>query len=189
MGQLNTEFQRGITAALDPVNAQADQKGHAVTTLHSPWLHSHCQTCGHTFRPGDEVFIFPDGRILHDSGLLPCKGQSSEAAIQSEAAGDFFQGLDAAWPPPKDLPVVRLEQGSRLLAPPYAGFKRHTCAVCGHTFRLHDMVIICPCQPRAPMCQVAIHRDPLHNLHCWSLWGTEEGNRLQYCLATSRKLS
>lgn len=189
MVQLNTEFSKGIAAAMDPINAAVEREGRAVTSLFSPWLHGHCKHCGHSFRPGDEVYVFPDGHVVHDSGLLPCKGEGSAAALENNATEAFFQGLDNAWPPPEGLPVVRLEQGHPLLAPAFAGFKRHACAVCGHTLRLHDMVIICPCQPHKPTCQVAVHRDPLHNLNCWSLWGVEDGNKLEYCLATSRKLT
>ena len=187
---LKADFNRGLNTALDPSNEIiTQQQGQAITSRLSPWLHRHCEVCGHTFRHGDQVYVYDDGRVVHDSVLLPCTGgESSEQTADSQATTDFFRGMDETWPPPKDLPVMRLEHGHILLAPPHAGFKRHACAVCGHTLRPHDTVIICPCQPHDPMCQVAIHRDPLHNLLCWSLWGTEEGNRLQHCLATSRQL-
>ncbi len=44
------------------------------------------------------------------------------------------------------------------------------CAVCGHTFRPGDQVVICPCDPVSPRCRAAVHRDLLKQIHCWELW-------------------
>jgi hypothetical protein len=81
---------------------------------------------------------------------------------------------------------VRLEAGHFLLTPPGNGFGRRSCAVCGHTFRLHDHVIFCPCHPQERKCIVAIHRDPVHGLRCWEEWSP--GTTFRYCPATSRRL-
>src|SRR5205085_2866290 len=82
----------------------------------------------------------------------------------STSAAAFYLGLDESWPPPATLPVRRLELGTKvgdlLLAPAVSGFRRHRCAICGHTLRPHDQVVICPCRPEQPMCILAIHRDP-----------------------------
>jgi hypothetical protein len=181
-------FEQGIAVAMDPVNDYAIQRGgKAVTTLNSNWLHRFCPTCLHTFRLGDEVSIDKDGVVRHCSVLLPCvRGEEGIVEISKETSA-FFAGLDETWPPPGDVRIVRLEEGHKLLAPPRAGFRRHTCAVCGHTLRLHDHVIICPCSPNEPLCGTAIHRDPVHGLHCFEAWNPG-ANKQHYCPVTSRKL-
>ena len=186
--KLRSLFDQGLTAAMDPVNALSIQEGTAITTLNSYWLHQHCSQCGHTFRPGDEVYISKDRTVLHNSALLPCAKKSPISSHSPAETTAFFQGLDTSWCPPKCLPIKRLEEGDPLLAPPYAGFQRHSCAICGHTLRLHDLVVICPCQPQTPLCQIAIHRDPIHGLHCWELWDNWDADKDRYCPATSRKL-
>lgn len=190
---LRHDLQRGEAEALDPVNAEAVEGGRAVTTLQSRWLHRLCPVCGHTFRPGDEVDVAPDGTVRHDGGLLPCAvghdpDDDHSPARESAPAelADFFTGLHESWPPPDDLPVRRLEEGDSLLDPPIHGFRRHTCAVCAHTLRPLDHVIICPCSPDRPLCAVAIHRDLLRGLHCWSAW--DPGAVRQHCPATSREV-
>jgi hypothetical protein len=185
---LRSEFEYGRAAALDPTNAAAVAGGKAVTTLRSSWLHQRCPTCGHTFRLGDEVEVEQDGTVRHRSAMLPC-ARGDGALGQDAAAAEsrsFFAGLDDSWPPPRDLPVLRLEADHFLLVPPSGEFRRRSCAVCGHTFRLHDHVILCPCFPRQSRCIVAIHRDPMHGLRCWEQWNP--GEFLRYCPATSRRL-
>jgi hypothetical protein len=181
---LGADFEHGIASALDPANAGVVRGGQAVTTLLSRWLHLRCPSCGHTFRPGDEVDVSADGTVRHQSALLPCAGGGTAESIASAASSEFFRGLDEAWPPPEDMPVVRLERGHPLLAPPLAAFRRHACVICGHTLRLYDSVILCPCSPWEPICSVAIHRDPLHGLHCWEAWRLEDERR--HCPVTSR---
>lgn len=147
------------------------------------------KVCMHTFRLGDEVHIAEDTRtVRHSSALLPCSHQAGVIHEPEHEMRAFFAGLDEAWPPPQHIPIVRLESGHPLLAPPYRGFHRSTCAVCGHTFRLHDHVLICPCSPNSPLCQTAIHRDTLHGLHCFEAWNPGT-NRQDYCPVTSRKLN
>jgi len=182
--QLRDKFKQGQAIAMDPVNALTIQQGEAVTTLSSYWLHQRCDQCGHTFRAGDNVVIEPDNPIRHHSALLSCADPAAGSEPSADASA-FFQGYDTTCPPPPHAPIKRLEDGEPLLAPPYAGFQRHSCAICGHTLRLSDLVIICPCQPQNPRCQIAIHRDPNHGLHCWELW---EANNGHYCPATSRQL-
>jgi hypothetical protein len=179
-------FEAGLAEAADPANAASVAGGHAVTTLRSRWLHLPCPLCRHTFRLGDEVDLGSDGVARHGPAVRVC-GRRDACAVRSDAeAAEFFTGLEETWPPPPGLPVRRLALGHPLLAPPYAGFRRHTCAVCGHTLRPGDAIVRCPCSPSAPVCQVAIHRDPVQGLHCWDAWNP--GGYLRYCPATSRKL-
>jgi hypothetical protein len=185
-GSLRELFESGVAAAMDPANASSVGGGAAVTTLRSRWLHLRCLVCKHTFRAGDEVEVVADGSVRHRSALLPCAGSSSIDLGSPEDTTSFFEGLDEAWPPPRDLPVRRLVEGDLHVAAPVAGFRRQTCAVCGHTLRVNDQVILCPCSPGAPMCVVAIHRDPVRGLHCWEAWSSNQNQ--QHCPATSRKL-
>ncbi len=181
-------FNQGVTVASDPANDSAIQSGgEALTNLNSYWLGEYCPVCFHTFRLGDEVIISKDGKVRHNSPLLPCSQNKQVSLESSHETSTFFDGLYESWPPPKDISVVRLEQNHGLLAPPRAGFKRHSCAVCGHTLRLHDHVVICPCSPNEPKCLTAIHRDPIHGLHCFEAWNPG-ANKQEYCPVTSRKL-
>jgi hypothetical protein len=186
LSALLTEFERGHDGALDPANAAAVRGGQAVTTLLSHWLHTRCPTCAHTFRTGDRVKISADGTVRHQSPSLPCASGGTAETAPTKVLAEFFAGLDESWPPPPDLQVIRLEAGHVLLAPPHARFQRHACAVCGHTLRLHDSVVLCPCSPLRRLCAVAIHRDPLHGLHCLEAWNP--GGTLKYCPVTSRVL-
>lgn len=184
---IEKDFEQGLKLAMDPTNLIVEG-GRGITTLYSPWLHRLCPDCKHSFRLDDEVFISEAQVVRHNIALLPCAGGKKQAEnLHTEDTSAFFRGLDEIWPPPKDLPVRRLEMGDILLAPSYAGFQRHKCAICGHTLRLHDVVIICPCQPHEPLCQIAIHRDPAHNLYCWEEWKPETYKL--YCPATSRPVS
>jgi len=182
---LQMNFGQGVLIAIDPVNNTAIQGGgQGITTLNSYWLHQRCPICSHTFRLGDEVYIANDGTVQHSSALLLCGSSDVNKGEVSEETSAFFMGLDTAWPPPQDIPVVRLDIGHQLLAPPLAGFQRHTCVVCGHTLRQNDLVVICPCSPHQPLCKIAIHRDLMHGLNCLEVW--ERGQR--YCPVTSKKL-
>lgn len=159
-----------------------------MTTLESQWLGKYCPTCSHSFRLGDQVMISEGGIIYHNADLLPCLKKKRVSAQTSHELNLFYKGLDESWPPPKNIKIVRLEHGHELLAEPKAGFKRHTCAVCGHTLRLFDHVVICPCSPNDPKCLTAIHRDPIHGLHCFEAWNPG-ANGQKYCPVTLRKLN
>ncbi|MGK7874145.1 MAG: hypothetical protein AB4426_12770 [Xenococcaceae cyanobacterium] len=185
---LRTIFDHGVAVAIDPTNNDAIALGgQGTTTLNSYWLHQRCPVCSHTFRLGDEVEIAEDKSVRHNSALLPCAQGNVTALDPGQETSAFFAGLDAAWPPPKDIPIVRLEATHELLAPPLAGFQRHTCAVCGHSLRLNDHVVICPCSPHKPLCKIAVHRDLIHGLHCFDAWNPAANGQL-YCPVTSRKL-
>jgi len=186
--QLRTAFYKGVAVARDPDNNRAIQQGgQGTTTLNSYWLHQKCPVCAHSFRVGDQVDITEDGTVRHNSALLPCTQNHRLSSELSQETSEFFAGLDAAWQPPEDIPMVRLEPGDELLAPPLANFQRHTCAVCGHTLRRHDCVVICPCSPNQPLCRIAVHRDLIHGLYCLEAWNPS-ANGQTYCPITSRKL-
>ncbi|MEM7578392.1 MAG: hypothetical protein AAF316_00825 [Cyanobacteria bacterium P01_A01_bin.80] len=208
---LLASFKQGFAIATDPTNDVAIQKGgKAITTLNSYWLHRQCSVCSHTFRLGDEVYISEDGKVRHDTALLPCNqiyiNQSNPFHINqshinqshinqshaneldfSEETSAFFAGLDKAFPPPLDIPIVRLDTGHYLLKKPFQGFQRHRCVVCSHTFRQNDRVVICPCSPDEPKCKIAVHRDVMHGLNCLEAWNPGL-NGQSYCPVTSRKI-
>lgn len=179
------QIDRGISIAKDSANQEATRVGgHGVTNLHSPWMLSLCPVCHHSFRAGDEVRIEPDGTVCHASSDLPCdRGEVRE--LQANPLLDrFLKGLDTAWPPPRDVPITRLTPGHPLLVPPTSQFpKRRRCAVCRHTFRVHDHVVICPCRPWDPRCLSAVHRDPCHGLSCLDMWDPKANNQ-QFCPIT-----
>ena len=175
---------------MDPFNDRAfDRGGLAVTTIRSFWLHQRCEVCAHTFRVGDEVDITEGGRVRHSSGLLPCARRERVAPEPLMESNDFFEGLYEAWPPPEGLPIIRLDFTSALVAAPYAGFRRHACAVCGHTLRVNDHVVICPCSVKEPLCQTAIHSDRINGLPCLESWNpsiNQRNKEQSYCPVTSR---
>lgn len=178
------EFRRGLGAALDPeTEAAMAHEGRALTTKDSWWVHTICAdpACKHTFRKGDEVLLDGEGQVRHCSALLPCAGELTESADQSEALTQFYAGMNAAWPPPADLRVERLGV-DHCLVRLHPGFPRRTCFVCGHTLRPNDQVIVCPCHQ--PECQVAIHRDPEHGMNCLDVWRPDQ--KTSSCPATSK---
>jgi hypothetical protein len=162
----------GLQGAPRAAGAAAPAPQPVPTTLRSPWLHRRCDVCGHSFRLGDTVLALPERRARHDMPGLRCAAAGAAAPSEppGTAAEDFYDGLIAAWPMPDDVPLTRLVAGHPLLAPPHRGHGRAACKVCGHTFRPLDLVVICPCDPRNPRCQAAVHRDLLKQLHCWDTW-------------------
>ncbi|MBO3459555.1 hypothetical protein G7B40_033330 [Aetokthonos hydrillicola Thurmond2011] len=185
---LRSDFDQGASVAMDPVNNTAIHRGgQGITTLNSYWLHQYCPVCSHTFRLGDTVEIANDGTVRHNSPLLPCSQTDVTKLDFSEQSSAFFMGLDTTCPPPKDMPIARLNASHHLLNPPLAGFQRHTCVVCSHTFRQNDRVVICPCSPHEPLCKIAVHRDIIHGLNCLEAWNPGF-NGQRYCPVTSKKL-
>lgn len=179
-----TAFEKGIRESAND-NLHQISENVMITTLHSPWLHSRCKKCDHTFRIEDRVRVNGD-EVLHDTALLQCAEPHGEKEENLEESTKFYKGMDETWPPPENLQLTRLTKGHPLLAPPFASFKRMSCAVCGHTLREGDVVVICPCSPKKPKCQIAIHRDLLHGLNCWNDWNP--GSYLTHCPATSKRL-
>ncbi len=184
-------FAAGLAAGLDPDTRPTGRPSHAdlatpqhvSTTLRSRWLHRPCPTCQHTFRPGDAVVLHPTGQVVHDMPQLGCPHDAPASAASTTDHNALFAGLTQAWPLPDDLPVLHLTPAHWLVAPPRAGFSRHTCRICGHSLRPGDRVVLCPCNPSAPRCRVAVHRDIVQQLHCWDQW--QRGDASPPCLATT----
>lgn len=187
---LQHQFDLGFNSALDPASEHVlESGGPALTSVKSFWLHRLCRVCGHSFRIGDSVLMQGDRRVAHNSSTLPCASQQQTVA-GTEAGGTvgaFYEGLLEEWPPPRDLQVRRLVTGDPLLAPPTQGFQRRKCFVCSHTFRENDLVAVCPCSPRAPLCQIAVHRDPVRGLTCFDEWNPG-GSQRTTCPVTFRSL-
>jgi hypothetical protein len=185
-------FDQGLASGRDPVNAAALAGGVGVTNLRSPWLQRPCLRCGHTFRRGDRVEVQPGASYLHASGTSFCVDTASTStaapadATSSPTRNAFYLGLARACPPPPGAPVVRLEPGHPLLAPPTPAFARSGCAVCGHSFRPFDHVVVCPCSPDDPLCRSAVHRDPIRLMMCWDEW--RKSHLGSFCPVTSRRL-
>ncbi|VFN00072.1 MAG: hypothetical protein BECKG1743D_GA0114223_105433 [Candidatus Kentron sp. G] len=193
-------FDAGLAAGLsqdagaEHLSQGKGQQSRLITGLRSHWLHQRCLVCGHSFRPGDEAVPTADGAVIHDMPGLWCadrqrgiRGNDDNLDHSNrdneQMIGEFFIGLHEAWPMPEDVPVIRLEAGHPLLANPGSGRIRTSCRICGHTFRVFDQVVICPCSPLAPKCQCAVHRDTLKQLHCWDEW--MRGREGDSCLGMS----
>ncbi len=152
---LQREFDRGLESARDEKAFAELELGQTVTTsLTSSWIFQTCPACGHTFRLGDQVRRVEGRGILHVSRPLD----------------EFFAGLDETWPPPKDVCITRLLPGNLILSPRTAGTRWRTCQVCRHTLRPYDCVVVCPCRPASPICQAAVHQDPVNQLTCYKIW-------------------
>ncbi|MEV4515510.1 hypothetical protein AB0K00_41955 [Dactylosporangium sp. NPDC049525] len=152
----------------------------------SPWNHATCTRCRHTFRRGDRVRCDDAGEPRHRSPGLGCLGDDALPAPAgpgpAAGASAFVAGLEEAWRPPANVPVVRLDAGHHLLAPPVGGLLRASCLFCAHTFRPGEAVVICPCRPSQQRCRAAVHRDPAAGLTCWESW--RPGGALAVCPVT-----
>ena len=169
---IKTRFEAGLAGGLDEA-AAAIVEGVAVTGLRSRWLHRLCARCGHSFRVGDRVRVGEDGAAVHDMpGLCVPAGIGAETISEAVSADRraFLTAMEAVCSPPRLVPTLRLEPGHPLLASPSPGLRRAYCRICGHTFRLLEQVVICPCDPDEPRCRVAVHRDAARQLHCWDDW-------------------
>lgn len=170
-------FAQGLRAGSDPANQGSRLGGRAKTNLHSPWLRRRCPRTGHTFRVDDPVHVDSDGVVTLDPAAL--------LDLTTPEAQAFHAGLVAAWP--TEAQVVRLGDPTHpLLAEPTPAFPRRQCAVCGHSFRVGDQVVLCPCSPARPLCAGAVHRDPTRNLTCWDDAQAQMRGR---CPVTARRLS
>lgn len=182
---MSSDFELGLRAGTDPLNAATIAGGPRHTTLESAWLHQRCPLCAHTFRVGDHVVSgrVPD-KITHTGEGSRCDVAGSDMR-QLASLREFFQGLVDTVPAAERAIVRYLLPGDDLLAPPVHGFARSQCAVCGHTLRTFDSVVICPCKPDRQLCRTAIHHDPSRGIHCWLEW--KSATTQDYCLTTSRR--
>ncbi len=175
-------FERGRIRALAPTT---DRDGVYLTSLQSPWLFRDCPICGHDFRIDDTVFV-SGGTVIHAGGALDCRGGEPILAVDPALSAAFLAGLYQAWPQVLESHSHSLDQDHPLLAAPLGRIRRATCAVCGHTLRPGEQVVICPCQPDQPCCRLAVHHDPLRGQTCWSDYAHGDGP--SHCLTTGRPL-
>ncbi len=159
-----------------PVGDAVATDGRAVTNPASSWNHERCRRCGQTFRRGDavEVTVRPDYVVVHTDPWMSCGGTSvgeaggHESPGRNDAAG-FAAGLLTAFPVAGGIPVLQLPAGDwRVATPDRVDPPR--CLYCGHTFRVGEHVVVCPCGPLTPKCGAAVHRDPAAGLSCWEAW-------------------
>src|SRR5262249_10825732 len=149
------------------------KSGHAVTTRNSGWFQGFCRACWHNFRLDDpvQVEVGDRGEILdvrHD-GSPWCDGASDRAPIDPVIAGQFFEGMQSVDPPAITYldrllpghPMLQVREGVRPKQ------RRFHCMVCNNTLRPLEVIVLCVCSPQRPVCALAVHLDPAHNLMCY----------------------
>ena len=189
------QFELGSNAGQYPKPASAEEEGITITTGNSPWLGIRCGTCNQTFRRGDRVRLDQVRGIQHLAPGLLCardvSDDSADAAPRGRDIEQFTAGLLTEWPPLNGAPVRALTERDWQVTRPSSGPASPVCPGCGHTFRVGDAVIICPCavtpdDERHASCQLAVHRDPASGLACWDDW--RPAGRLIRCPRTYEKL-
>jgi hypothetical protein len=168
------ELLLGIEAGLDPQPAVelVEADGTALTSASSWWNYRLCKTCGHTFRRGDRVRVDQAARtVAHLEPALGCVAVPlADGSGESTEAAAFAAGLLAQWPPLLDMPVARISAGDWRLPSPGTGRRAPVCLYCGHTFRVGEYVVVCPCRAGEQLCGATVHRDPAAGLPCWERW-------------------
>jgi len=170
------------------------------TTARSPWYRRRCAECRHTFRVGDPAATCPRcGRIYHwnpiqgldclgvvfdnEEGRCICRDEQIPRLpsipadlVAPEQMAVFIRGLAREWSAyGGQTPVV--------VTPELEG---RLCAVCGHTVRLREMVVCCPCgNGPGNVCPAVIHLDFARQLHCWNDWNGGRGKN--YCPLTGHE--
>jgi hypothetical protein len=184
------ELELGILLGMDPRPAltETTTQGVASTTSSSWWNRTLCGTCGHTFRRGDRVLLDQATRVVrHLVPGLDC-GTDPEGTAQEEGndRAELAAGLLSAWP--GEARVVRLEADDWRIPrrDRRTGGPAPVCLYCAHTFRGGEYVVVCPCSPRAAICEVAVHRDPAAGLPCWERWRPTGG--VAVCPTTRTRL-
>jgi hypothetical protein len=181
-------FEDGIRRGLDP--GDVGLRGPAHTTDHSFWRAGPCPVCRHTFRPGDPVWLEPDGDrivVCHDSSALPCRSkQQPPVPARPEIPPEvrrFHGTADQLDEKIASLGIFELLPGHPLLA---GGRRlRRTCVVCSHTFRPYELVAVCPCRARSVTCHLAAHRDAAAGLTCFDVLISKPG---KHCPMSLQKL-
>jgi hypothetical protein len=188
-------FELGRADGQFPKPASVTEDGTTVTTGTSPWLGIRCRTCNQTFRRGDRVRQDPVHGIQHLVPGLRCALDARDDPAGGAPAGRdterFTAGLLAEWAPVNGAPVRALTERDWQVTRPSSGPASPVCPGCGHTFRVGDAVIICPCavspdDERLASCNLAVHRDPAAGLACWDDW--RPSGRLVRCPRTYEKL-
>ena len=175
-----TAFRLGEQSAFEPPQDEVSTDSAVITTQVSWWNHLLCSTCGHTFRRGDWVRHDPgSANVAHLDPALGCASPdpaepdgrpSGGAPAAADERVQFADGLAMTWPPAGLVPVTRLVDGDWRTARPRPPLERARCLYCAHTFRKGEQVVVCPCNPSAPACGAAVHRDPAIGLVCWETW-------------------
>ncbi|MCP4663786.1 MAG: hypothetical protein GY856_51030 [bacterium] len=96
-----------------------------------------------------------------------------------EHVASFVGGLSQEWS----------AYGGRLpeAVTPSSELEGRLCAVCGHTARLGEMVVRCPCgNGPGGVCPGVIHLDLARQLHCWNDWHGGRGK--SYCALTGHEV-
>lgn len=171
------EFRRGFTEGRDPTNVTPMPGSEAVTTRTADWRGLVCMQTGHTFRRGDRVRF---GDNLKPALLDP------PSELEAPEVREFIAGLEEA---SGHIGTQRMMivPGHALLSWAPGRIPRHRCAICGHTLRPYEIVVICPCNPAAPLCGLPVHQDPRQSLACYDAW-RQSSERAQFCLANSRRV-
>jgi hypothetical protein len=173
-GDERAAFESGRRAGRASGEEMPAPGGEAHIGRASPWIGLICPETHHSFRRGDRVRFGDD---LAPRLILPAMDVRAEDVVQ------FYQGLDTTSP----RWSRHVGPDDPLAAPPGDGVPRRACAICGHTFRVFDAVVVCPCDPDRPSCGIAVHQDPARSLVCYDAW--RESSLAAFCLANSRPRS
>ncbi len=171
------------------------------TTPRSPWYRRRCAECRHTFRVDDPAATCPRcGRVYHwnpiqgldclgvvfdhEEGRCICRGEPipelppmPDRRTRPEQMAAFVGGLALEWSAYGDREPV-------IVTP---GLEGRLCAVCGHTVRLRETVVRCPCgNGPGKVCPAVIHLDFALRLHCWNDWHGGRGK--SYCPLTGHEV-
>jgi hypothetical protein len=185
----------GIGAGLEPPTASPDETatGVVITRSSSWWNRTRCQTCGHTFRRGDRALVDAAARTArHLVPGLPCgthpeTGGTEAGPTAADERDEFIAGMLSAWP--SRVPVTRISPADPRLPRPGRDVVSPACLYCGHSFRIGEYVVTCPCQSsqgEPPACAAAVHRDPTAGLPCWDKW--QPAGTLAVCPTTAARL-
>lgn len=165
------EFKLGLSDAMS-VSVKVET-GQQVTSSRSPWGTLRCRTCRHTFREGDEVQVDADYAgagvvgVGHLDPALNCLAEAPPYADGKDLE-EFVAGIGSVWRSTRQTTV--LAQGHPLVAEPPGHGPRQACLLCAETFRVSEVVVICPCGLKPETCLAAVHRDPARGLRCWETW-------------------
>jgi hypothetical protein len=173
------QFVAGLLRRFLPVGELVRMR----TTVYEPWYKQLCQACHHTFRVDDPVLPCPGCRtVYHANPLhdLDCFGvvarrrrcclrcghpfpsftEEGRPRGRGEARTSFVGGLTSTFGVP-GMPV-------RVADARTCG---QLCAVCGHTVRLGEVLVDCPCgHGEGAICGAVLHLDLARRLHCWRDW-------------------
>ena len=171
------------------------------TSPRSRWYRRRCAECRHTFRVGDLAAVCPRCQlvyhwnpihgldclgVVHDNDHTCRCGEPvpepeliPDTLARPEHMASFMDGLSREWSAFGDQkPQVVTSQ---------SGLEGRLCAVCGHTVRLREMVVRCPCGNGPDgECPGVIHLDLARQLHCWNDWHGGRGK--SYCPLTGHEV-